>query len=66
MRKLFMMIYGKIVMKWKRIHIDADELYTTDKEEYDNYGIPDFDYGALVDEIDDMEKNKEQVNLTIH
>ena len=47
-------------------NIDADELYNTDGEEYDNHRISDFDYGALVDEIDEMDKNKEKVNLTIN
>ena len=41
-----------------------DELYPTDREEYDNYGIPDFDfYSDLVDETEEMENNNEKVNL---
>ena len=42
-----------------------NELYPTDEEEYDNYGIPDFDYSALVEEMEEIENNNEEVNLII-
>ena len=42
-----------------------DELYHTDSEEYDNYGIPDSDYGALLEESENMEENETKVNLII-
>ena len=42
-----------------------DELYHTDSEEYDNYGILDSDYGALLEESENMEENETKVNLII-
>ena len=42
-----------------------DELYSTDLEEYDNYGIPDSDYSALVEESLNVEENETKVNLII-
>ena len=42
-----------------------DELYHTDSEEYDNYGIPESDYDALVEESLNMEENETKVNLII-
>ena len=42
-----------------------DELYPTDSEEYDNYGIPDSDYSALVEESLNVEENETKVNLII-
>ena len=42
-----------------------DELYSTDSEEYDNYGIPDSDYSALVEESLNVEENETKVNLII-
>ena len=40
-------------------------MYPTDEEEYDNNGIPAFDYGALVEESEEMENNNEKVNLIL-
>jgi hypothetical protein len=43
-----------------------NELFPTDGEDSDNYGIPDVDYGALVEESEDMEENETKVNIIIN